>query len=106
MLLKTASRIFRESQFKQGFLFFSSSHNCLMRMLMQLSVDIQPHETKTDLSGYIFPCTENWSLISSVFAYYCCLAGDYSTYKQCFHNTKIIRNVLSINHLRKDCPKL
>ena len=27
-------------------------------------------------------------------------------YKQCFHSTKVISNVLSINHLRKDCPRI
>ena len=68
-LLKTASKIFRDPQAGNLLL-----HNCLMRMLMQLSVDIQPHETKTDLSGYIHLCAEIGPSYNQ-FGYRCCLQG-------------------------------
>jgi hypothetical protein len=52
-LLKTASKIFRDPQAGNLLL-----HNCLMRMLMQLTTVIQPYKVKTDLSGYICLCSE------------------------------------------------
>lgn len=72
---------------------------------MQPSVAIWPYKSKTDLSRYIRLCAEirpSYNQSSCV----CCLAGDYSTYKQCFHSNEVIRNVLSISHLRKDCLKI
>ena len=77
-----------------------------MRMLMQLSVDFRPYETKIDLSGYNHPCAEIGPSYNQCLLIVAALQQYYSTYKQCFHNTKVIRNVLIINHLRKDCPHI
>jgi hypothetical protein len=69
-----------------------------MRTLMQLPAAIRPYKAKTDLSGYIQLCVEIGPLYNQ-FGCGCCLEGGYSKYKQCFHCAKVIRNVLSVNHL-------
>ena len=91
-LVKTACRIFRDPQAR-----FLLLHNYLMRMLIQLTVAIQPYKAKPDLSGYI--CLwRNWTLIQSVWLSLL-LAG--ATVQAMLPALK-----LSINHLMKDCPKI
>ena len=75
----------------------------LMRTLMQLPEAIQPYKAKTDLSGHIHLCVEIWPSHSQ-FGYGCFLPGDYSTSNA--SSTMVIRKVLSINLLKKDCPKI
>jgi hypothetical protein len=75
----------------------------LMRTLMQLPVAIWPYKAKTDLSGYIHLCAGIGPSYNQ-FGYGCCLAGDYITSNA--SSTKVIRNVLSINILKKDYPKI
>ena len=80
---------------------YKSNH--LMRVLMQLTSAIRPYKTKAELSRYIRLCAENGPSYNQ-FGYGCCLAGDYSTSNA--SSTKVIRNVLSINLLKKECPKI
>jgi hypothetical protein len=70
----------------------------LMITLMQLPESIQPCKGKTDLSGHINLWVEI-GLSHYQFGYVCCHAGDYSTSNA--SSTKFIRNVLSINILKK-----
>ena len=73
-------------------------------MLIYLPAAIRPYKAKTDISGYTHVCAEARPSNNQL-DYGCCLAWGLQ-YKQCFHSTKVIRNVLSINHLKKDCPKI
>jgi hypothetical protein len=74
-----------------------------MRTLRQFPEAIQLYKAKTDLSGYIHICVEMGTSYKQ-FGYGCCLAGDYSTNNAA--STKVIRNVLSINLLKKAWPKI
>jgi hypothetical protein len=98
-LLQTASRIFGDSQAGVPFVTQLSYENTKAAPCSHLVI-----QSKDRLIWIYSSLCRNWDLIQSGFGYGCCLAGDYSTYKQCFHSTKFIRNVLSINHFRKDCP--
>jgi hypothetical protein len=69
---------------------------------MQLPAAIQLYKTKSDFSGYVHLCAEIGPSYDQ-FGYGCCLAEDYSTGNA--SSTKVIRNVLSINLLKKDCPE-
>ena len=68
-----------------------------MRRLIQLLA----YRAKRDLYGYVCLCAEIGPSYNQ-FGYGCCLAGDYSTSNA--SSTKVIRNVLSINLLKKVCP--
>jgi hypothetical protein len=75
----------------------------LMRTLMQLPAAIQLYKTKSDFSGYVHLCAEIRPSYNQ-FGYGYCLAGYYSLSNA--SSTKVIRNVLSINLLKKDCPNI
>ena len=100
-LLKTASRIFRDPQAGVPFVIQLSYENANAVCCGYLAI-----QSKDRLIWIYSSLCRNWTLIQSESSYGCCLAGDSSTYKQCFHSAEVIRNVLSINHLRKDCPKI
>jgi hypothetical protein len=55
------------------------------------------HKAKTEFSTYVHLCA-NIEPSYNQFGYGCCLAGNYST--------KVMRNVLSINILKKNCLKI
>jgi hypothetical protein len=101
-LVKTACRIFRDPQAR-----FLLLHNYLMRMLIQLTVAIQPYKAKPDLSGYISFCAEIGPSYTQGLAMAAAFEGttvqamlsQNQGYKECFKYG-------GINHFRKDCLKI
>ena len=89
---------------KQGFLFFFSQllyENANTALCGHLAI-----QSKDRLILIYSSLCGNWIFIQSESSYGCYLVGDSSMYKQCFHSIEVISNVLSINHVRKDCSKI
>jgi hypothetical protein len=74
-----------------------------MRALIQLTLAIQPYKAKAEsyLGKFVFVQKLD---LRTVWLWL--LPGRRLQYKQCFHSTKVIRNVLILSRLKKDCPKL
>jgi hypothetical protein len=99
-LLKTASRVFRDPQEGVPFVTQLSYENGNAACCGHPAI-----QSKDRFTWIYSSLCRKWTLIQSVFGYGCCLTGDYST-NNAFYSAEVIKNVLSINRFRKDCPKI
>ena len=97
-LLKAASRIFRDPEAGVLFVIELSYENTNAAHCSHPAI-----QSKDRLIWIYSSLCRNWTLIQSVSLRLLPCSG--LQYKQCFH-TKLIRNVSSINLLKKDCPKI